>query len=1094
MGSNDERSFYWLTWLVLPALAALVVYMFLPAGSSRTDVAAWRRALQDPRTRFQTIDQLARDRRLDALPELNALAFDAEPRTREAAIRALGELGAPGGHAAVAEHAGDVDLDVRLAVARSLGQLFQPGSADAFGMLLDDHERAVRGAAVEALAPHAEGDAAARCLLSALDDEDAAIRLRAIELLVHANRAVATAALARALADPHPQVRQVARDAAPAFWEDLLPHLRGELVDAPSLRARLEAAKLLAATGDPSVAPLLIHMLEDAGGPRSHGHDPQAPAIDPELRGQVIEALVSMGPDIAEPLAATVIDEECSPAVEAAAAEVCRRLGPPAAKPIAQALLRWRFFPNPQELELWVEVLGEIGDNDAAEALDHAAAQQLGGLQSVIEQARAEIAKRTGSPLAAGETTDHPLTGPPGEAAFTPLGATDVRITPRESSAASLPDDGVVRLDLEDALLVHQSSGAVSRRPLTIEFIRRDGRWQHECRGYAHRFNKRDHPAFVEATRQGNTITLAIKMYVLADYWVEGGYGEYQVTLRRESDTWRAAYEGRYNYQPVRGDAAVDAWPLDASVTQVDAPSGGEHPRCYFRRWHMDALRERARTRLGRAIIDNIRHRLARSKRLYQQDVDWVRNWQSGMDAAIGHGFFYTLFGDELHGRRAVALVLKRSRIPPYAGEHGERLPAPLAFYPFGYDMCYGAMTERERREINNDLARFGGMVIAQKGLTGVLAGGSPPGNWGPPGGAAVAMLGEQGPLGLVEPQPPTRVITLQPTRQDDASDQAPSNAYTPGRLLKQWQLLGPWPLVEAPGADGVVAALVGAREVIAGKPIAIDDREVAVRVLPEKPREASGFGGKLTYLTIPGATDASRGYLYGALDVREEAGCRLAFDVFFSDRSSRVWIDGVQIRPDELIILKPGRHVVVAEINGRYARPMFARADAHAAKGAATRHDFLHEQWREAVERHEATGIRQDIPHALAQCRTGIRTWLYHRGEDAIRASRMNHRATQWPFVHAAWMSFGQPLEPDTPLAIHVLREQVERGRLTFGSRQLCFTMGMVPDDLRLAYAREFNRRYMPDKLDQLAILELVAVYVNYPFDLLRDEQTPRH
>jgi hypothetical protein len=42
-----------------------------------------------------------------------------------------------------------------------------------------------------------------------------------------------------------------------------------------------------------------------------------------------------------------------------------------------------------------------------------------------------------------------------------------------------------------------------------------------------------------------------------------------------------------------------------------------------------------------------------------------------------------------------------------------------------------------------------------------------------------------------------------------------------------------------------------------------------------------------------------------------------------------------------------------------------------------------------------------------------------------------------------------------------------------------------MVPEELKTALVAEFNRRFVPDRLERLSCMGLIAAYVNYPLDV---------
>ena len=169
-----------------------------------------------------------------------------------------------------------------------------------------------------------------------------------------------------------------------------------------------------------------------------------------------------------------------------------------------------------------------------------------------------------------------------------------------------------------------------------------------------------------------------------------------------------------------------------------------------------------------------------------------------------------------------------------------------------------------------------------------------------------------------------------------------------------------------------------------------------------------------------------------------------------------------------------------MVEVVGTLASPTFPAVDAGAAQARHRKHQWLLEQWHAARRRHEQTGERQDVARILEMCRRGVRTACLHDVERARTAGEARTGGWALPFVSACRTATGEGLLPDTPLPLAVQPPLAPLSKLD--DRGLCFALGVAPEALKPALAREFDRRFLPDSLRRLSCMGLVAAFVNYP------------
>ena len=1034
---------------------------------------------------------------------------------RAAIAEALGRIGGPEAMAAVAGAADDPEPAVRAAVvAAAAANADDPAARDLLPRLLTDADPQIRAAALDALvAARAEAwaarmlreglkssDAALRVrtvealattpaphgpwgLADALQDADPAVRLAAVRAIAQRGGQVAFDLLARAVDDGDLQVATLAVDAVQAVAADVLAQATALARDDKTpLDQRVQAARLLRIVGGVDVIEPALALC-DFDTKRAHGDAAQMQA----LHDHTVAALASAGEAAIAPLVRAVILHERHGRAEKAAADALVRIGPAAAGPVAETLMQWTVFPDPAELGLWVDVLGQIGDASAAAPLQRALAQAIPGMDRRVAEAKAAIEGRTGRSL--GALTPEPglLVGPVDPAACRLTARRPLDVTPLNPAATALPDEGVVRITLDGGLRLNNTPDARGQWDLPLELLRRDGQWLERFEADQPRFSKRSHEGrVVERSGSGDSQRLKVEVVFHDDFWRKCAFGEYTIDLQRRDGRWSARYEGHCNYEAVSGEATVGAWAADLTANPLPPPSDQERPRLLFRRADLEALRARARTPLGQAIVLAIRQRVARSKHLYREPLNYVTTWEPGMDVIIGHGILASLFDDGLHGTRMEPLLTARTRTAPYGGEHGERVPGPMSLYAFGYDLALPYLSDDARRAVRDEAAMLKHMFSPDRGPMGVFA--VTRGTFGIPGNSCLAALNQAGPFAIPEPQPPAPLVEL-PAPAGLKADACPvAHTVEPGRLLVEWVAFGPVPqyggdpLKDLGGTDGFTigpdAALTYAGKRYAAWRLGTDH----LTRLGEGD-EAGGF------LTLPACPDGYRFLLCALLDVPRPMSVAVPTSLSTMNAPVRLTIDGKVAEPGSTLVLGKGLHRAVLETPGRTLMVRFRPASADYLRAEWQRYRRLHAAWEQARDRHAATGIRQDVPVMLGFCNTGLRTHLLQMAGEADPRDKSGRPRGgkdlgqwQWPFVASHWIVTGRGLWPDTPMPGF---EGVEGfNPRPISDRALCFALSIAPPPYRKALKDEFDRRFLPNGLSRLGCLELGAALVHYPLD----------
>jgi hypothetical protein len=353
----------------------------------------------------------------------------------------------------------------------------------------------------------------------------------------------------------------------------------------------------------------------------------------------------------------------------------------------------------------------------------------------------------------------------------------------------------------------------------------------------------------------------------------------------------------------------------------------------------------------------------------------------------------------------------------------------------------------------------------------------------------ALAVLRDKGPFALRRPPAPRPVVTVSPDKALGPGEGVPVNGFAAGEMIGSWLMVGPF---DPPAArhgrstkDDPLASLGGCASSQPQRGTAVTYRGRRFRFVP-LPKTAvgriSGALRKTEYIVIPAAGADSRTFLYGLLNVEGEQGCLLDRRSAMGDRWSEVWINGRRFENGTVAAFEPGLHRVLLEVRGTVANPTFPPVDLGAARAEGRKHRWLLQRWQAAKRRHEQTGELQDVPLILGMCRRGFRTSCLHE-INRMRSTGAGHGGGGLAFISACWTATGQGLLPDTPLVLAACPQVISSSRLR--DRALCFALGLAPEKLKPALVWEFNRRFLPGRLDRLSCMELVAAFVNYPLDV---------
>jgi HEAT repeat protein len=1072
-----------LKWmLVLPgvllALGIVLLIVKLPAGT-KGGVAGLKKR-QDLATKVVLPDLLspAGDRiaaaqkigrlKANSPKEVAFLKFclkATEPEVRAASVTALGELNDPINMDAVLDRLIDPDLTVRkaaiLAAPRLAGERAIPWLSD---MVKTDDDMAVRTTAIGALMKLAQ-DAAYRAVLAGLDDPVADVRLAAAEALSTVTSEVGAEAMAKALLDEDGRVRNVAASTLDRSIAAIGMYMERGTKPKASNEAKLAAVKLIGERRNVQGIRALLSLVD---GPVRR----ESTVLMDAVRDQ----LVAIGPNVIEPLCRATLDGEHGPAAELAAAQALTRIGQPSVQPIVDRILKWKLFPDPEELKMWVGALGEIGDPAAVPAMNRALSQDIEGMEAVVAEARQKIETISGVKLPVSKPDANFMLETPGALARTRLrkGQPLFSVGPTEGR---IPDNGIVRVAMTDAI---RSPGHTKGWTLDLDLVRRDGKWETRVFGQCVFLNKRDHEGRVTRLEETkDQVVMGVEMVFFDDKYVKCAYGEYEITLKLAAVAGSqidGTFRGHCNFQEVSGGCRASAWTHAWPEPPVPPVQPGEHPRLLFRKQDLAWVRDRVRTEFGREMVRLIRRRLANGKTLFQEPVDHI-GYAGYADAAVGYGFLATVFDDPAYWERAEALIVGCTSVHPYGGEHGAPLPGHFTFYPFAVDLAMDHVSPKVRQSIMERRGWLDSMMFVDRGPAGVFSSGRSA--VGVPGLSALSLLHEKGPLNLVEPVPPNVMLTLSADSAVAETESLPANPAMANQLLKNWLTVGPM-------SNEVAAAYLQATGGAAAiRPGAGDEAKVnnvtfvytqlpmsAVRTLPP-PLKDDG------YLHMEDAGNDGVTFLYGLVKADADNALMVDSSSAHGARWSRLWVNGQQIADGNVVTFQRGLHRVLVEVRGSQARPAFSVVDDKFQKALAKRHEWLMERYEMAKLRHEKTGEMQDMPILLEMAERSLRTELW----DMAANNRQGTGYWILVFMGANWTARGRMGYPDLPWVFGETAESLS----WMDDYSLTASMAFAPDRVKPHLMTEFQNRRTDKKRgwDNMTILTLITALVNYPLDI---------
>jgi len=319
-------------------------------------------------------------------------------------------------------------------------------------------------------------------------------------------------------------------------------------------------------------------------------------------------------------------------------------------------------------------------------------------------------------------------------------------------------------------------------RPLNVYLTSEDGRWT-DAWGECQTFNRAIHECEVtDFDITPGQVHLKLKLRIGSDNWVKGGPAEYEVNAIRKGDQFEGTFAGVFTgtppYDPLdaKGRVTGETRPPQTVAAGYVPFAIGEHPRTLFRKSELAALRAKAHTPFGQAMIEKIK----------------------GCNDAVSLAFLYQITGQESYAERAYAETVKtmdnRNGGPFALGRFwGYRTSVVGA----AYDLCYEGWTAQQREEVQYYLDWILYKCLHRQHRVGTV-------NWQPGsnytvvihagnGIAALALWGEKGPA-PVEPLPPRATAPhIAPPTASTPARGVPVLKFDTGKFPTEWLWIGPF-------------------------------------------------------------------------------------------------------------------------------------------------------------------------------------------------------------------------------------------------------------------------------------------------------------
>ena len=356
---------------------------------------------------------------------------------------------------------------------------------------------------------------------------------------------------------------------------------------------------------------------------------------------------------------------------------------------------------------------------------------------------------------------------------------TTLAVLPETASAGF---SGRLELTLDGAVAQFKDGKPGEPRHLDVYAECLEDQWQ-DAWAESNEFNRAMHLGQVaESEVTPDKLRLKMSFLLGSDNWVKGGPATYDIEVTRDAKsgrlegTFSGVFESPSGPFKAKGKAAGRLRPPAPISPGFEPVKPGEHPRLLMRRSQLPALREKAKTPFGKALVESLQK----------------------SDDPVALGLLYQLTGDKSYAERArpaTVQVMNDRNGGPFA--LGRFWGYRTSVVGSAYDLCYDAWEPEFREKVEDYLDWILYKCLFRQHRVGTV-------NWEPGsnytvvihagnGMAALALWGEKGPA-PVEPLPPrSEAPRLAPPADFTPAAGVPVAKFDAGKFPTEWLWIGPF-------------------------------------------------------------------------------------------------------------------------------------------------------------------------------------------------------------------------------------------------------------------------------------------------------------
>jgi hypothetical protein len=450
---------------------------------------------------------------------------------------------------------------------------------------------------------------------------------------------------------------------------------------------------------------------------------------------------------------------------------------------------------------------------------------------------------------------------------------------------AALPPDADLWLTLPDAVWARATPERLV--PVELRLQRQGGQWTPMVFATAYGpFNMATHYGYVvEAKQDGASEHVRVMLRFQPDPWAgRRAEATYDLTLKADGAACAGVWTGTIHGARKEGTLSGTV----ESVTPTPGftpPKAGEHPRLLVRKADVPALRAKAETPWGKAILARL---------------------QAAKGDVVAQGMAYTLTGDAQYAAAAQAMIAKGLDTSGYYHLGIAHLPAGVATeHLIAYDLVYDACDEAFHQRVRDYLADK--LAFHYWGVNNTQFNPNDTSNWSlmyRSGAGLIGLTLLDAPWTLPTPVAPPP-LALAPPANMPVGAGVPVVAHDPAAIIGPWLYAGP--VNEARDADPFAGGMANARPEAGMKVGEATFAPIEAKFITDGSVDLTGLTGRKYFQT---------NYLYCVIDVKTPGAYRV--ETTKQEKGIRyreIWLGGRRLRTGDYVELAAGRYPLLARV-----------------------------------------------------------------------------------------------------------------------------------------------------------------------------------